>query len=111
MNSRIVTDTDRQRGWAEIEIELLDGSRQFVRVHALDSAEYLHLAKHSPLDALNEAVAKSLRVDKQFIAQICPEYLCAVSAMMALLSSGDVAGNAIVSHAAHLTAQKMAGIT
>lgn len=98
--SRIVTDTDRQRGWAEIEIELLDGTRQFVRVHALDQVDLLSLAKHSPADALNEAVAKALRVDKSFVERISPEYLCAASAMLVLLSSGDVAGDAIVSHAA-----------
>jgi len=96
----IVTDTDRARGWAELEIELLDGSRQFVRVHALDQADLLRLAEHSPADALNESLATSLRVDKSIVERISPEYLCAASAMLVLLSSGDVAGNSIISRAA-----------
>lgn len=97
----VVTEADRARGWAGLVIEFTNGTKESVRVHALNEAELRSLAKLSPTDALLEATAKALRADKHFVGRISPDYLCAVMGIVALLnSSGDVQGGAIVHRAA-----------
>jgi hypothetical protein len=92
MPNQVVTDADRARGWAELEIEFPDGKREFVRVHALEQSFLISLARFSPSEALTRAIGKSLRVDGNFVARIAPEYQLAISAMLALLNSGDAGG-------------------
>lgn len=100
MNLPVVTDADRARGWAELEVEFLDGSRQFVRVHALDQAELICLGNVSPAGLQTECLAKSLRVDKSFIARLHESSFFAALAVMVSLLHGDVAAAAIARHAA-----------
>lgn len=99
-SSPVVTDSDRQRGWTELEVEFLDGSRQFVRVHTLDQAELASLGKLSPAETQIKCLAKSLRVDRAFIARLHESSFFAAAVCMLLLLHGDVAAAAIVNRAA-----------
>ena len=103
MNSPRVTDTDRQRGWAELEIELTDGACECVRVHALDQADLILLAALSPVAALSEGLALTLRADAAFVARITPKFQVAIMAMQSLLIFGDVEGRAGVAVATAAT--------
>lgn len=97
----VVTEADRARGWAGLVIEFTDGTKESVRVHALNEPDLRSLAKLSPTDALLEATAKALRADKHFVGRLSPDDLCAVVGIVALLNpSGDVQGGAIVHQAA-----------
>ncbi len=93
-NPPVVTTEDRQRGWAELEIQFADGRREFVRVHALDPAELLPLAELPPDVALREGLMKSLRADAEFVAGIGGDQQLAIMAVQALLTLGDDAGRA-----------------
>lgn len=89
MQTPIVSEADRQRGWAELEIEFTDGKREFVRVHALDQSDLTSLAAHAPEDAITTALEKSLRSNREFVARIAPDYQIALTAMLASLIFGD----------------------
>ena len=96
MNSPRVTDADRQRGWAELEVELTDGACEWVRVHALAPADLLALAILSPAAALTKGLAKALRADAEFIARLGPAQQVAIASMMADLIYGEREAGAII---------------
>jgi hypothetical protein len=84
----LVTHEDRQRGWAELEIEFTDGSRESVRVHILEPADVIPLASLSSSDALRAGLAKSLRVDAAYVARIRVDYQFAIMALQVVLMDG-----------------------
>ena len=96
MNSPRVTDADRQRGWAELEVELTDGAHEFVRVHALEPAALIALAALPPAAALEKGLAKALRADAEFIAHLGPAQQVAIASMMADLIYGEREAGAII---------------
>ncbi len=109
--SPLVTDADRERGWAELEIQFTDGRCESVRVHALDRLELLRLADLSPVDALREALMKALRADAEFVAGIGGDQQFAIMTVQSFLALGDEAGRAGVelSAAAVMEQQRGAG--
>jgi hypothetical protein len=97
-----ISEADRQRGWAEYEIELLDGTRQFVRVHAIELSDF-HAMQNLPLaEAVLAAMAKSLRIDQNFAARIRIEDHYAITAMLVSLVFGDAGGTSIMNCAHQL---------
>jgi len=91
----LVTDEDRQRGWAELEIILANSITESVRVHALEPADITHLVTLRPAVALTEGLVKSLRADKDFVARITPESQIAIMAALAMLMHGNDEGQAL----------------
>jgi hypothetical protein len=85
LNPRIppVTQLDRDRGWAELEIELTDGKKEFVRVHMIGPSHLESLLKCAPENLSTELLKTSLRVNSDFVARIHIQDQGAISAMLA----------------------------
>lgn len=87
-----ITAEDIRRGWSEIEVEFTDGTREFLRVHAIDPVHLPQLVSHEPDDQITALFKKSLRADANFIARIRTEYQMTIAAMLARLTLGDPGG-------------------
>jgi len=85
----LVTPEDRQRGWVEVEAQLLDGSKHSLRLHALDNCELLGLASLDPQDALVHGLARALRISKPFAASIPPGEQIRLLTLLTLLTHDD----------------------
>lgn len=100
MKTSVVTEADHTRGWAELEVEFLNGSRLVIRVHTISQDELFAFAERPDSDSIIRCLMKALRRERAFVQQIKPEYLSAAAGMLAFLASGDVIGEVSVSHAA-----------
>ena len=91
-----VTAEDRKRGWAELEIVLVDGSREHVRVHAVTIEQGLRLLG-APLD---DTLAVVLRQPKEFVARIRADSALAISKILASFMHGEKEAGALMQEAA-----------
>lgn len=102
----LVTDEDRQRGWTELEIQFPDGRRECVRVHAPDQKFLVSLATLGPGDALNQALAKVLRQEPEFVAELPPLVQVEIMSLLVALTCEAQEGAALIGSAVELAAAK-----
>jgi hypothetical protein len=75
--SSIVTEEDIQRGFAELEVHLNDGTRETVRVHLPDDPwRFAMDALHNADQLWTEWYPKLLRRDAAFLASITEMSMC-----------------------------------
>lgn len=95
-----VTDEDRARGWAELELLFKDGTRRCVRVHAVAQADLLRAACLSQAEAWHFLAARALRETPDFIEQISGFGAMEVSVTLASLLHDNAEAAAMVNSAA-----------
>jgi len=98
-----ITYEDRQRGWAELEVVLNDGSRETLRVHAMRLDQMIRLVG-APIEDVLTAV---LRKPREFVVKIRPDVQLAIAQMQVSLILGQAQVQSITTEAASLVAKKL----
>jgi len=102
-SSPLITDEDRQRGWAELEVVYQDGSKESLRIHEMTLAQMPALLG-APLE---DALAVVLRKPKAEVARIRPEYQLAIAQMQAAFLLGEAGAKEVTAEAAGHAIAKM----
>jgi len=92
-----VTNEDRARGWAELQVAFIDGGSETVRVHTPEISDLIR------------CIAKVLRVEREVAARVSTYSQLEIMITLSSLLHGDVAAAAITKKSVKLTAEKPNG--
>jgi len=107
VNPPQITSADRARGFVELDLQMRDGTRQSVRVHALDHAEFLAALHCRTTPSHVYMVAKAIRETPDHVAeQLSHLAILRVLETLAVFDCGQEEGAKLADQAVQIALSK-----